>query len=364
MAIDAKATYALNLDQCAALIAAAGGKRTFLIEGDIGTGKSTLLKVLAAMPQFAKHVPVYFDCVTKDIGDLFLPLPDLDGGCVSMLPNEELGVHEGKPVILMIDELGKAPRPVQNALLAVMQERKVGKFYLPEGSVVFATTNLSEEGVGDMLPAHARNRISVVQTRKPDNMEWIEWGINNHIHPTILGWVRDNPQLLQSFREVADPENNPYIYHPRAPRPAFVTPRSLHAASDILHATLGVLDTQTVTASLMGALGDRAAMDLMAFVELASELPSLDSIKKNPKDAKVPQAAAAVCMVVYKALATVDATWVDAWMEYMERLEPEAQGLFANGVRSEKFNRKTEIMSTKSFGSWCVANQHMFAADK
>ena len=50
----------------------------------------------------------------------------------------------------------------------------------------------------------------------------------------------------------------------------------------------------------MGTIGDRGAMDLMAFVTLADQLPSLQSIKDNPKSAKVPDSAAAVCMVVYR----------------------------------------------------------------
>ena len=65
-------------------------------------------------------------------------------------------------------------------------------------------------------------------------MEWIEWGINNDIDHTLLGWAKDNPQLFASFEDVKDPEENPYIYHPRDQRTAFVTPRSLEAASDWL----------------------------------------------------------------------------------------------------------------------------------
>ena len=51
---------------------------------------------------------------------------------------------------------------------------------------------------------------------------------------TLLGWCKDNPQLFASFEDVKDPENNLYIFHPKAARTSFVTPRSLEAASDWL----------------------------------------------------------------------------------------------------------------------------------
>jgi hypothetical protein len=69
-------------------------------------------------------------------------------------------------------------------------------------------------------------------------------------------------------------------------------------------------------------------------------------------------------MVVYRTLSVVDATWLDAWMTYLNRLEPEAQGLFANGVRQEKYPHRAMVMSNKSFTNWAMANGHMFAADK
>ena len=172
----------------------------------------------------------------------------------------------------MIDEFGKANPAVKNALLRLILERKVGSYTLHPDSLIFATTNKGSEGVGDLLPPHARNRMTVVQTRKPTNMEWIEWGINNDIDHTLLGWAKDNPQIFYSFEDIKDPDDNPYIFHPKQNRAAFVTPRSLEAASDILKVRDG-LDDQTSTAMLIGTIGERGAMDLMAFVKLSDQLP-------------------------------------------------------------------------------------------
>ena len=226
--------YALDLDQCMELIKAVGNSRTVLLQGDMGTGKSSMLYEIAKQTGFK---PIYFDCTTKDLGDMMIPsLQSIEeDGCVRMIPNEELGVHLDEPVVVNIDEFGKANPSVKNGMLRLMLERKIGSYSLHPDSIIFATTNKGSEGV-DLLPPHARNRLTVVQTRKTNHMDWIEWGINNGIDATLLGWVKDNPQLMASFEDVKDPDENPYIFHPQQQRAAFVTPRSLHAASDILKA--------------------------------------------------------------------------------------------------------------------------------
>lgn len=363
MTNNAQAMYQLNLNQISNLLKVTGHKRTVLVQGGMGTGKSSLLRTLSG--DLPTHTPCYFDCTTKDLGDITLPRiaeAGADAAFVSYATNEELGAHINTPIILMIDEYGKANPAVKNALLRLMLERKIGGYELHPDSIVFATTNLGAEGVGDLLPPHARNRITVVTARKPDNMEWIEYGINNGVDHSLLGWVKDNPQLFHSFEDVQNPDDNPYIFHPRAQRAAFVTPRSLEAASDILKLR-EYMDDQTVTGALMGTIGDRAAMDLMAFVKLADDLPSFDSIKNNPETAQVPKSAAAVCMVVYRTLATIEADWVDAWMTYMNRLDTEAQGMFANGVRAPRYRAQSAVMTNKSFTSWARANGYLFAAD-
>ncbi len=101
---------------------------------------------------------------------------------------------------------GKGNPAVKLGTLVTMLERKVGTKKLPEGSIVFATTNLGAEGVGDIIPPHARNRMSVVTMRKSDATEWIDYGINNNFHPSVLGFVREFPQVMQGFEDVKNPE--------------------------------------------------------------------------------------------------------------------------------------------------------------
>lgn len=356
--------YELNIPQTVNLISHLGAKRTVLVEGHMGTGKTTIGKLLAE--QFPNHTFAYFDATTKDLGDLFVP--NIMGeatkqtDCVTFSPNEEFGIHTGKPVILMIDEIGKANPMVKQGLARVMLEHEIGSRKLPEGSMVFATTNLGAENVGDMFAAHQLNRITRVKLRKPDLEEWLQWGFNNEVDHIVMSWVKDNPSVFQTFEDCR-PEDNPYIFHPRETRAAFVTPRSLEAASDVLKLR-DVLDDDTLTAALMGTIGQRAALDMMAYVKLADQLPSLESVKKNPDNALVPASPAAVCMVVFRTLANIETKWMDNWMTYLDRLDSEAQAMFANGARSKGYNKQSVVMRNKKFQTWARDNAHLYTADQ
>jgi len=365
----AEQLFAQSIDEIVESIMA-NPEGTTLVQGHMGTGKSSILKILAE--KLPNHVPCYFDCTTKDLGDLMLPKILSEGDSdnfVRFVPNEEMGLHHDKPIILMIDEFGKANPSVKNGMMRVMLERSFGTKKLPEGSIVFATTNLGGEGVGDLLMPHHRNRITVVRMRKPTADEWIEgFAFNAGIHPSMILWVKEEGgRLFQSFEEVENPDDqvagNPYIYHPKSQRPAFVTPRSLELASRWLWAKDKISDN-ALKSNLMGTIGDRAGADLGAYIKLVDELPRQEEIKADPKNAKIPTTSSGVVMVVYRALATMNKDFIDPFMEYLNRLDKEAQALFAMQVRNPKYNKQTIVMGNKKFTQWCMDNNYMFGADK
>lgn len=359
--------YDLSIDQCANIIAKIGHKRTCIVQGHMGTGKTRGIreKLEAMLP---KHLFVEFNCTDKDVQDLSVPkfmerVGDMVSDYVSFVPNEELGLHHGRPVILQFDEFLKSVEPVKRASRRIMLERVANSLPLPEGSIVYGTSNLGEEGLGDSLAAHQCNALVMLRMRKPTAMEWIEWGIVNGIDPLVLGWAKETPQVFQTYEEVNNPSDNPYIFHPREQRVSFVTPRSLEAASDILKCRDSI-DDHTVTATLIGTIGGPAAMHLMTFARLADDLPTRDDIKLRPDTAKVPSNVAAMCLVVYRTLATIEADWVDAWMTYMERLSPEVQAMFIQGARAKGYRRQAEVFQNARVGVWATENSHLFAADQ
>jgi hypothetical protein len=356
--------YALNHNQCVNLISLIGHQKTVLVQGHTGSGKSSLLKMLGN--KHPGYKTIYFDCVTKEAGDLMLPrMKELkDNDYVTFATNEELGLHlQDTPSIIMLDEFGKN-RSIMNPLNRFILERQLGKYRLHEKSILFATTNLAAEGLGDFLMAHTRNRIVVVELRQPTAEEWAIWAVNNDVDPIVIGWVMENPHCFQDFREVKEPDDNPYIYHPRAVgRDAFVTGRSLEAASMLIKLR-DSMDKQTLTAALIGTIGTRAALDMQAFISIANEIPKLKAIKETPETAPVPTNPAALCMVVFRTLSCIDRDWVDAWMVYLRRLPAEAQAMFVNGVRAIGYSRAAIVMTNKNFTKYAREHAYLFRADE
>lgn len=348
----------VSLQECANLIGAVGSEVTVLAQGEMGIGKSSMLKMLQS--KFPDHFVCYGDMTTKDVGDFLVPkIKDINGVEVtSFIPNEEFGFHHNKPIVLMLDEIGKASKGVMNACLRLMLERKLGTYALPEGSIVFATTNLASEGIGDMLPPHARNRMSVVKVRKPSSDEWIEWALDNDVAPEVIMTVKEFPMMLASFEEYTDSKDNEYIYDPRTPRPSFVTPRSLDKASAILKQTRH-LSEDVIGCAIKGTIGARACYDMLNIVKLSSDLPSWESIMDSPEKAQIPESPAAICMLVYSAVQRVEKDTINKWIKYMARISKEAQGLFATSVM--RTSKKSVVGTSTEFVKWATANNYLFA---
>ena len=327
--------------------------------------------------QMPNYTTAYIDCTLLDLGDFALPYTEKTGitaadgselKVTKFAPNARFKFQSDKPVIIMLDEIGKAMKAVKNVLLTLMLEKRIGDQYLPEGSIVFGTTNLTTDNVGDSLEAHARNRVCFVTVGKPhagfnadgtiDSGSWGAWALDNDIAPEIITWVKENPHVLDSYTDPAQKEN-PYIYNPtRAGQTAFVTPRSLEKASHIAKRRDELGDEVTI-AALSGTIGESAARDMVAFFKVVDKLPTWDSIVKHPEDAALPDGAVAKCILVFSALSRIDKQTLPSWMTYMGRLDKELQALFArSAVKSSA--KQSIVTSNKEFVNWATNNQWLF----
>jgi len=355
--------FTLNHEQAINGMLVGGHLNTVLIEGDTGCGKSALMKALQkALPN---HWCSYCDCTTKDVGDFIIPkFRDLDDGdFFTNATNEELGLHLDQPVVLMFDEYEKANNSVKNAVLRLMLERKIGNQSLHPDSIVFATSNLGDEGLGDALLPHQEDRMTRIRLRKPTNIEWVDWAQANNIHYTVTSWALENSALFQSFTEVHNIEDNPYIYHPQKQQSGFVTPRGLERASHWMHRS-DQMDNATLEAMLVGTIGPVGGMELFNYSKLISELPTMESIRTSPTTALVPTGTSAILMVINRTLQNIERDWVDAWMDYLPRLPRSAWANFLNGIKAKDHPKQAVVMNNQKFQRFANENIHMFTADK
>ena len=343
----------ISLQEACDLIVSVGDKVTFLMQGHTGNGKSATLPVIGERLGIPPSRQYYFDCTTKQSGDVSVPkFTTLDGReTLSFIPNSELGFGHNDPVLVMVDELAKGDKGVIRSLCRFLHEGKIGEFSLPPGSRRFATTNLGSEGFGDSLQAYVRNRFCTLKIRKQTNTEWIEnFAIHANIHPIIITAALEYPTMFQSFEDVEDPNTNNYIYHPKRPLPAFVTPRSLHKASDVLRATENLPDSVR-THALMGLVGEAAAFDIMTLTRLDETLPSLREALASPDGCKVPARGVAQVLLCQKLIMGAEVTNFDACMTYIQRLPKEIQAMFGKGVMAIASKREFAV-KIKSFTDW------------
>lgn len=344
----------VNLTDVTNLISNVGTTTTIHVQGQPGIGKSSILHTLAE--KHPDHIPVYIDCADLDLGDLAMPAMNHETKSTAFYPNERFQLHQGKPVLIMLDEITKASEPVKNMLLPVMLERRLGSVKFHPDSIVYSTGNLLTDGVGDSLKSHAKNRITSVYLRNPSDDEWINWAIKNDLSAEVIAWVKQFPHCLASYLDKSQSENM-YIFDPTKEQEAFVTPRSLHKASYIVKARkeLGV---DTTMAALAGTIGESAARDMAAFFSLADELPTRESIYKTPDKANIPTDPSARVILIMRELMSITKENFEAWLTYMERLPMEMQALFAVNIMNG--SKQPLAATNKKFVDWAMRNKQFF----
>lgn len=344
----------LNANQTVSAIKAFGHRRTIVIQGENGIGKTAIFHMLKHMPEFKGHIAVDpIDCTQLSDGSVWMPDIDRERGVSSELPNERFGVHKGnhagidgaRPVMVFLDEIAKAPQYIKNYLAPVVYERRVGNYHMPEGSLVICATNLGIEGLGDNIAAHLRNRVTIVYMRKPTSDEWRQqYALPARIHEVIVGFAHEHPEAFDSFLDYepggkyadkkSELKSNGMIFNPREPQEAYCTPRSLSAASAIVEAYMdGLIDDDTLEMSLDGTVGPATRANLAAYIRFGQQTIDVADIFADPEKALVSANPSVQFMQAMKLLRKVtDRPTANAASLYVTRLKGELQAMFVNDV--------------------------------
>jgi hypothetical protein len=343
----------VTLSQAATLIRNVGTSNTFLMRGAPGVGKSSILPMLSR--QLPDYLPCYIDVANLDLGDLGMPVVDREAMVTNYAPNARFGIAktQTRPVLIMLDELGKASRPVLNMLLPLILEHRSGADQLPTGSIVFGTTNLDTDGVGDNIPAHVFNRMTVLDVANPTADEWLGWAVDHAIAPEVMMFAREFPQVFIRYDMMDAKAKNPYIFSPLTGNvKAFCSPRSLEKASNLIKMRDAVGDA--LLPALCGTVGEAAPRDMEALVNMADQMPRYASIIADPATAKLPGGVGAYFLMAFSLAARADATNMDAIMVYVKRWTSfEAMTLFVSTLASTK-SKVSMACANREFTATCA----------
>jgi hypothetical protein len=355
----------VNLKEAEDLIVTMGEDATFHLVGEPGVGKTSMFDNIVERTGYRG---VYIDVPNVELGELGIPIPNHETKTTNIYPNEQWGFHLDEPLVIFCDEFTKGHQAVKNMLHPMLNHpRMIMGTRLHKKTIVITAGNYSGDGVGDNMMAHSRNRISVVNVRKPhaglnvdgsvDPNSWGEWALKNDIAPEILAWIRETPQALASYLD-AGQNGNKYIFNPKEVQRSFVSPRSLARASNILKKREQNTENAVICA-LEGTIGAPAARDLMAYVAVADSLPTWESIVKDPNNAIVPSSPAALCLLAFSAVQKVDRQSIGKFFEYLKRTPKELQSVFClSGMKDDE--KKKLFFTSQSFVDWMRTNQYLF----
>ena len=353
--MEVRMTTEVSLAEAEDAILAFGNENAIHLVGEPGVGKTAMFERIVAKTGFRG---VYIDTPNTELGDIGIPMPNHDTKTTALYPNEHWGFHLGDPCVIFIDEFTKpSSMAVQNMLHPLLNERRISGSKLHHDSIVITAGNNTTDGVGDLLKSHSINRITILPVRKPTANEWIEWGALNGIAAEALAWVKAYPHALASYRDGGQAEN-PYIFNPKTPQKSFVSPRSLHRASNIL-LKRHMVTRNALIAGLTGSIGEAGARDMLAYVEVADSLPTWAEVIDDPKGCKLPTSPAALNIMAYGAMQRIDRSNIGKWFEYLKRTPKELQSVFC--LSTAKHPEKKQILMTSgAFVEWMRANQYLF----
>lgn len=307
-------------------------KQPCLIWGKPGVGKSDMIFQIGA----GRNLQVSDQrLVTMDPVDLRGLPANVDGITIwtrpEFLPKDGAG-------ILFLDEINRAPQMVQNAALQLVLNHRIGEHVLPDTWHIVAAANPDGAGVTKVNPALA-SRFTHLET-EPDLDDWCAWACKNGIEPATIAFLRFRPELLHQYS---------------ATDRAFPCPRTWAFVSRI---TAQHPDKEIELELFSGTVGQGAAIEYAAFLQLYRNIPSIDSILLAPEKAPVPTRDAASLWAISSALARrASDTNLRRVIRYLDRMPQEYAAMAMRDVAS----RDGSLMTADGATEWIVAHPEVFA---
>lgn len=335
-----------------------GVELTPIILSEPGCGKTSLLSMIRE-DLGEGYDYIYVDCPVKDMSDIGMTIPNHATKTLEYYVSSLFKLDSPKPKVILLDEFMKSPKLLQVIFTRLMLERMVGDVPLPDGSIVFGTSNNASDGVGDTMLAHAGNRVCIMEMAKPVPNEWLEWASANDVSRVVRAFVALFPRTLASYRD-GNQDDNPYVFNPKKTQLSFCSPRSL-AKCDVIVKNRDVLGENATMVALGGTIGLAGAGDMSAFLSLEKTLVDVKDIIKDPDSIKVPDEVSAQLMIMFQAVDVLETQdELNKFMKFVNKVpSSEIQAVFFTMMM-----RNTKAMKIArhnlQIAEWAKNNHELF----
>ena len=140
-------------------------------------------------------------------------IADGDTSEIKFLPvstfKEIINLKTDKPIVVILDDFGQAPRATQAAFMQAIQEHKVGELNLPKNISFILLTNDRQDMAGVQAILEPVKSRTLVYHYQLTLEEWLEYAYKTNIYPTIPAYLRWKPEAFNDFRPTTEMTNQP-----------------------------------------------------------------------------------------------------------------------------------------------------------
>ena len=183
----------MNAEQTKRILRSLPNSQSVMLVAKHGIGKSSVVRQVAEDAEVGFYDVRLSQCEVGDIKGLPF-LNETDKRTEFLKPYWWPRDPKSKG-ILFFDELNRATKDVLQAVFEICLDRRLDGEKLPDGWRVVAAINASDDyDVVELDPALLDRWFYI--DFEPTPKEWMAWGTKAGIHPSIVDFVAQNPEML------------------------------------------------------------------------------------------------------------------------------------------------------------------------
>lgn len=319
------------------LVASIKHQRRVLIKGKPGIGKSDV--VGQATADCGADLIISHPAISDPTDFKGMPALTKGGAEAHFLPFGDLTsiIQATKPTVFFLDDIGQASPAVQAALMQLVLARRVNGHRVADCVTFLGATNDTSHmaAVSGMIEPLKSRWDSIVELEVSVD-DWSNWALDNAMPAELIAFLRFRPALLSDFKPTKELRNSP-------------SPRGWASVGNWF--SIAVKDLEVIT----GAVGEGAAVEFLAFLDLYTSLPSLDAILLDPTNAPVPTKPGALFAVSTGLAHKATPANLERVLKYTSRLPKEFDVMT---IRDALRLNKT-ISNSAPFTTWATRNSNV-----
>ncbi|MHB9010143.1 MAG: P-loop NTPase family protein [Limisphaerales bacterium] len=322
-----------------------------LLKGKPGYGKTAVIK--QAVADAGMDLILSHPAIAEPVDYRGFPARHEDGTHATFLPFGELwrAIQATRPTVFCLDDYGQAPDSVQKATMQLIHGRKLNGYVIPDCVTFCAATNDVKQmsGVNGILEP-VKSRFSAIVELEGHVDDWAEWALDHGMPVALVAYMRSPESVLPNGSHTL------FDWKPTKELTNSGCPRTWEAVGRMMNAGLKNLELWS------GAVGQAAATQFWAWLQVAEKAPDLDLILQDPAGSPIPDQPSLRFLVATGLSRRLTKGNIDRGMTYLQRLDQPYRVLALTDL-TRRANREVRANTVKlgespltsaAYQRWCL----------